>query len=192
MKDFRYHFIDYTDLEQYKKGEKALYKRSCIITFDDGYEGVYKNAYPIAKNNNIPFTIFVIIDNMGQKNVINWNQAREMKESKLVTIASHSMSHKDFSTLDITEAVEDVMKSYEKIEEKIGKENLKIFTYPYGLYKENQIIELSKKGYIQNLTDNKINKSDNLDMSGLHRCYSLNDSVFKILTKIIYRSIRYN
>jgi hypothetical protein len=42
------------------------------------------------------------------------------------------------------------------------------------------------------LTDNKINKSKNLDLSRLHRCYPLSDSIFKMTLKIFYRSIRYN
>ena len=35
---------NYEDLAKYKNGEEQLYKKSCIVTFDDGYEGVYENA----------------------------------------------------------------------------------------------------------------------------------------------------
>ena len=42
--DYGYKPITYKDLIEYSKGEKALYKKSFIITFDDGYEGVYKYA----------------------------------------------------------------------------------------------------------------------------------------------------
>ena len=38
---------------------------------------------------------------------------------------------------------------------------------------------------------NKINKSKDLNLYGLHRCYPLSDSLFKMELKIIYRSIRY-
>ena len=45
---------------------------------------------------------------------------------------------------------------------------------------------------INNLkADNKINKSNELYLSGLHRCYPLNDSIYKMWAKIFYRSIRY-
>ena len=54
------------------------------------------------------------------------------------------------------------------------------------------VYNLKKEGYIQNLTDNKINKSKDLDLYRLHRCYPLNDSIYKMMAKIIYRSIRYN
>ena len=68
---------------------------------------------------------------------------------------------------------------------------MKIFTYPYGLYSQEQLEPLKEEGYVINLTDNKINKSKDLNLYGLHRCYPLSDSLFKMELKIIYRSIRY-
>lgn len=190
--DFGYHFITYEDLQKFKNNEIKLYKKSCLLTFDDGYEGVYENAYPIAKKYNIPFTIFVITDNMNTQNVITWEQAKEMQDSGLITIASHSINHPEFTSLTVEEAVNNVNKSYEIIENNLGKQKLKIFTYPYGLFTEEQIIALEKEGYIQNLTDNKINKSKNLDLARLHRDYPLNDSPLKVIIKIIFRSIKYD
>ncbi len=192
LKDFGYNFITYGELKQFKDNEIKLKKRSCILTFDDGLEGVYKNAYPVAKKLNIPFTIFIVVDNIGQDGCITWEQAREMQESGLVTIASHSMEHPNFSELTVEQAVQNVNDSYKIIEEKLGNQAIKVFTYPYGLYTEEEIVELEKQGYIQNLTDNKINKSKSLDLNRLHRCYPLSDSKYKILLKILYRSIRYS
>lgn len=187
-----YEFITYSDLEKYKNGEISLKKKSCILTFDDGYEGVYQNVFPIAKEHNIPFTMFVITDNMGLEGVITWDEAKEMQDSGLVTIASHSIDHPEFTKLETEEAIANVSKSYEIIEEHLGKQNTKVFTYPYGLHTEEQINELEKEGYVQNLTDNRINKSKSLDLSRLHRCYPLSDSPTKMKLKILYRSIRYN
>ena len=192
LKDFGYHFISYQDLENFKNNKTKLYKKSCLLTFDDGYTGVYENAFPIAKKYNIPYTMFVITENMDTPNVITWEQAKEMQNSGLVTIGSHSIDHPEFTSLTVEEAVKNVNTSYELIEKNLGKQTLKIFTYPYGLYKDEQITELEKQGYIQNLTDNKINKSKKLDLARLHRDYPLNDSLFKVLLKIYYRSIRYN
>lgn len=186
-----YHFITYEDLQQYYNGNKKLYKKSCLVTFDDGYKGVYENAYPIVKEYNIPITIFVITDNMEKDGVLTWDETKEMSESGLVTIASHSTNHPEFTKLSSEEALENVNESYEIISEKIGENSTKIFTYPYGLYTEDEVQCLKENGYIQNLTDNKINKSNNLDIYSLHRCYPLNDSVSRMIAKIFYRSIRY-
>lgn len=192
LKNVGYHFIDYKDLVEYQKGNKKLYKKSCIVTFDDGYEGVYENAYPIAQKYNIPFTMFIIINNMETDGAITWQQAKEMTDSGLVTIASHSMNHPEFTSLSVQEAVINVNQSYENIEQKLGNSDIKIFTYPYGLHTNEQIQALKEEGYIQNLTDNKINKSKDLNLYGLHRCYPLSDSIYKMMAKIIYRSIRYD
>ena len=82
--------------------------------------------------------------------------------------------------------------SYVELREELNDENiLKVFTYPYGLYTDYEREVLWNNGYMQNLTDSKINFSNTLDFSGLHRSYPLNDSVFKILLKIQYRAFRY-
>ncbi len=192
LKSVGYHFITYEDLKEYKEGKKKLYKKSCILTFDDGYEEVYKNAYPIAIKYNIPFTMFIITENVGKDGTINWSEAKEMKDSGLVTIASHSENHADFSNLTVTDAINNVNKSYNEIEKNLSNGQTRIFTYPYGLYTNEEINELTNLGYIQNLTDNKINTSKNLDLSRLHRCYPLSDSTPKIILKIMYRNLRYN
>ena len=51
--------ISYEDLVAYKNGEKAIPKWSFLITFDDGYTGVYKYAFEIAKKYNIHVISFV-------------------------------------------------------------------------------------------------------------------------------------
>ena len=192
LKNSGYDFITYEQLQKFKNEELKLKKKSCILTFDDGYKGVYENAYPIAKKYNIPFTMFIITDTMNTDNVISWENAKEMQDSGLITIASHSINHPEFTSLSVEEAVNNVNTSYELIEKNLGKQKIKIFTYPYGLHKEEQNDALWENGYIQNLTDNKINKSKNLDLSRLHRCYPLSDSIYKITLKIFYRSIRYD
>ncbi|MBR2704795.1 MAG: polysaccharide deacetylase family protein [Clostridia bacterium] len=192
LKKAGYDFITYEDLENYSENKKRINKLSCIITFDDGWEGVYENAFPVIKKYNVPITIYLITDYMETPGYLTWDEAKEMQNSGLVTIASHSIDHAEFTNLSTEDAVSNVNKSYEIIEEKLGKQETKIFTYPYGIYTDEQIEALKNEGYIQNLTDNKINKSKSLDMARLHRCYPLSDSIVKMISKIIYRSIRYN
>lgn len=191
LKKFGYHFIDYDDLIEYKNGKKKIYKNSAIITFDDGYNNIYTKVFPFIKKENIPIASYIIINNMDDENVLTWENAKILNNSSLVTIASHSMDHADFSKLNTEDAIKNIEKSYEIIEKYLGKKEVKIFTYPCGLYKEETLNKLSEKGYIQNLTDNKINRSNNLNLHALSRCYPLSDSTSLIVLKIIYRSIRY-
>lgn len=185
--------ITYQDLVDYKNGTKAIPKWSFIITFDDGYEGVYKYAFEIAKKYNIPITSFAIDDKVGEPGYYTWEQAKEMHDSGLVSIYSHGLTHIEYDAESKEKLLEDTRKAYEKLVTNMNDENLlKVFTYPYGLYTEEQRETLKNDGFIQNLTDNKINTSNNLDLYGLHRTYPLEDSPLKIILKIQYRVLKYS
>lgn len=184
--------ISYEDLVAYKNGEKAIPKWSFLITFDDGYTGVYKYAFEIAKKYNIPMTSFEITDTVGIPGYYTWDEAREMKESGLMSIYLHGYTHTQYDKETPEKLLEDTNMAQEDLQNKLGDNNiLKVFTYPYGLYTNEERNTLWQAGYIQNLTDNRINLSNTLDLSGLHRSYPLNNSVLKILLKIQYRVIRY-
>lgn len=184
--------ISYEDLLAYQKGEKAIPKWSFLITFDDGYSGVYKYAFEIAKKYNIPMASFEITDTIGSEGYYDWNQAKEMHESGLMSIYLHGYTHIKYDEKTPEELLIDTNMAYENLKNELGDKNvLKVFTYPYGLSTNEERQMLKEAGYVQNLTDNKINTSKELDLSGLHRSYPLNDSVLKIILKIQYRAIRY-
>jgi peptidoglycan/xylan/chitin deacetylase (PgdA/CDA1 family) len=185
--------ISYQDLVEYKAGEMAIPKWSFLITFDDGCSGVYEYAFDIAKKYNIPMTSFVIDQTLEKDGgTFTWAQAKEMHDSGLISIYSHGYQHLEYDKQDSKDLVSQTNQAYEDLKAKLQDENiLKVFTYPYGLYNMDDINALADEGYIQNLTDNKVNESKNLNLSMLHRCYPLSDSVFKILLKINYRIMRY-
>ena len=184
--------ISYQDLVDYYNGEKAISKWSFLITFDDGYTGVYKYAYEIAKKYNIPMTSFLIDDCVGIPGYYTWDEAKEMSDSGLISIYSHGLEHLEYDKLPTETLVEKTNIAYENLKKNLEKDDLlKVFTYPYGLYTEDELNTLKSLGYVQNLTDNRINMSDTLNIYALHRSYPLNNSVFKILLKIQYIVIRY-
>lgn len=184
--------ISYEDLVAYKNGKKAIPKWSFLVTFDDGYTGVYKYAFKIAKKYNIPMTSFEISDTVGTTGYYTWEQAKEMKESGLMSIYLHGYTHTQYDQETPERLLSDTNNAQEDLENHLEDNNiLKVFTYPYGLYTNEERNVLWQAGYVQNLTDNRINLSDRLDLSGLHRSYPLNNSVLKILLKIQYRVLKY-
>ena len=126
--------ISYEDLLAYQKGEKAIPKWSFLITFDDGYSGVYKYAFEIAKKYNIPMASFEITDTIGSEGYYDWNQAKEMHESGLMSIYLHGYTHIKYDEKTPEELLIDTNMAYENLKNELGDKNvLKVFTYPYGL-----------------------------------------------------------
>ena len=135
LKKIGYTPISYEDLIQYKEGKKAIPKRSYLITFDDGYIGIYNYAFKIAKKYNIPMTSFIIDDCVGAPGYYTWEQAKEMNDSGLMAIYSHGLKHIQYNLVEPKNFVNQINKAYKNLKEKLQDENmLKVFTYPYGLY----------------------------------------------------------
>ena len=139
------------DYIKWQQGEKELPQKPVIITFDDGYLNNYTHAYPIIKELNIPVTIFVITSRMGMSNGVTyphftWEQAKEMEESGLVDIESHTNMHSDFHLTDKKNAIAELRMSKFLIKKYLNKD-AKFLAYPYGYYTDFVKAEAEKAGY---------------------------------------------
>lgn len=166
IKERGYSSISLNDLKNYYENGINLPKKSVLITFDDGLEGVYKFAYPILKKYNFKAVFFVISSRVERvTNFVNWNELKEMVESKIFEIGSHTYdSHKTYnlngkfvsviSTKIDNEDYEtfkervsnDFSLSKKEIEKNTGKEVI-AFAYPYGEYSIDTINFLKESGF---------------------------------------------
>lgn len=98
-----FHFISVQDILDYRHLHKKLPDKAVLVTFDDGYQSVYTNAFPILKQHSIPFVVALVgswmktedkVDFAGHKidrdKFMSQKAIHEMVESGLVEIASHS------------------------------------------------------------------------------------------------------
>lgn len=103
------------------------------VSFDDIYDSVFTNAYPILKRLNIPFIIFVTpglidkIDPASKFPHITKEHLEELMEDELCIVGSHSMEHKPFRYYSESEAIRSMEDS--KI---ILNRKTDIFAFPYG------------------------------------------------------------
>ena len=69
-------------------------KKPVLITFDDGYESLYKYALPVSVKLRVPMTVFIITSRIGQKPqfsaYLTESQIKEMNASGLWYFGSHS------------------------------------------------------------------------------------------------------
>ena len=85
------------DFIAWRRGEKSIPDKSCVITIDDGYRSGYTTAWPILKKFGYPFTMFIYTNFVrGQPNSggqsMSWEELAEMRDAG-VDIQSHTISH---------------------------------------------------------------------------------------------------
>jgi len=98
-----YHFVSVDDVLADEAKKVPLPDKAVLITFDDGYRSVYDSAWPILKMFRIPAVVAVVCSWEDDKTQVNfdgkeiprsklmsWQQLRELSDSGLVEIGSHS------------------------------------------------------------------------------------------------------
>jgi peptidoglycan/xylan/chitin deacetylase (PgdA/CDA1 family) len=114
----------------------SLPPKPILLTFDDNYEGQYKYAFPLLKKYNYPAVWSVHTRYVGVKDAnpkAGWAELKEMRESGLITIASHTVNHQNLVTTPLSDAeiLKELRDSKEVLEKELGIE-VKYFTYPEG------------------------------------------------------------
>ncbi|MDF9406959.1 MAG: Poly-beta-1,6-N-acetyl-D-glucosamine N-deacetylase precursor [Pelotomaculum sp. PtaB.Bin013] len=95
LHDNGYQVIPLKQLISHMQTNEKLPEKALVITFDDGYEGDYKVAYPILKKYNMPATIFLIANRdqyfgPDAPPMLTWEEMREMEGSGLIDIQAHT------------------------------------------------------------------------------------------------------
>jgi len=103
------------------------------ITFDDGYKDNLLIAAPILKKYNIPFSIFIITNEVKRKNklFLSSEDIRVLVDDYGATIGSHSASHARLADCNNIVLKEELLSSKNYLEDILGQEITSI-SYPHG------------------------------------------------------------
>ena len=125
------------------------------ITFDDAFESVYENAYPVLREFGSSFTIFPLTGYIGRNNEwevnlggrkfrhMSWEQILSMEGAE---VGSHGVGHRDLTGLSDRELTEELNESKQIIEERTGVE-VEHMSLPFGRYDQRVIAAATKAGY---------------------------------------------
>ncbi|MDR3404376.1 MAG: polysaccharide deacetylase family protein [Chthoniobacter sp.] len=158
--------IPMQDFLAWRRGEKSIPNKSCLITIDDGWVSAYTNAWPILKKYNYPFTLFIYINYVGTGGKsMSWDQLAEMRDAG-VDIESHTYSHsslkvpggnvdakakalikQDVAALGVDGWLrKEIIGSKEVLEKQLGIK-CNVFAYPFGVWSPKAVEIVKEAGY---------------------------------------------
>lgn len=146
LKDNGYTTINLEDLYLYINNKIKLGPKTVVITFDDGYEDNFINAYPILKECGFKATIFVVTSYLDKGTLFLNTKDLNLLQSGGVDIESHTYNHDYLSKLTYEEQLKSLKKSKEEIEKKLNKK-VNFLAYPFGAFNEDTIKAAKESGY---------------------------------------------
>lgn len=126
------------------------------LTFDDGYQDNHDIAYPILKQMNVPFAIYVTTGFINNRLPMWWypdqqlglglEELRELDREPLCTIGAHTVSHPRLNTLSASEQRKEIVDSRATLEQWLGH-HIHHFSYPHGAYNDETISTVCECGF---------------------------------------------
>lgn len=118
-------------------------ENALVITFDDGYESVSRDAWPRLKARNFTATVFLVTDHCGGTNqwpgqkaaaplspLVSWNDVEAMA-AQGCEFGAHTRTHACLPVLGRAAIEDEVAGSQDAIRQHTGQA-VQVFAYPYG------------------------------------------------------------
>ena len=137
-------------LDHVQRGRHVL-ERVFVVTFDDGFESVYTDAFPILQELQIPATVFINTAYIGSDapfpfdlwgsqfrnevrsdayRPLSWRHVYELAGTGLIEFGAHTHTHRDFRGRP-RDFYNDLLTNLEMLREELGEESFP-FAFPFG------------------------------------------------------------
>lgn len=161
LRDNDFNVIGLDSLISSLQSGQAVPERAVVISFDDGYISIYEEAFPMLREFDYPFSLFLSTEpiNNEQRNYMSWEQIREMSEAGVI-IGNHMIDHPymlatkqgETEPQHLQRLREDLLQAEQTIFEHTGQSH-RYLAYPYGEYDADikaMLAELNFVGLAQN------------------------------------------
>lgn len=118
--------------------------KALVLTFDDGYETVYKEAFPVLRHYGMTATVFLTVGNrktdagrlpsLEGRSMMSWSEIRQMQQER-IDFGAHTLTHPDLTQLSTKQAESEICESKMIIEDALSVP-VNTFAYPFGRYNE--------------------------------------------------------
>lgn len=122
-----------------------------VLTFDDGYRDFYDQAWPVLKRLGLKSSSAVITNfadrgDRGDQMYMSWSMIKELDQTGMVEIASHTQSHNDLTRMSVGQRWTELSQSKAVIEGYLGHP-CNTFVYPSGQFNGAVVADASRAGY---------------------------------------------
>lgn len=163
----------------YFNNQIKLSKKPVVLTFDDGYQDAYTQAFPILKKYNFRATFYIIANDINKSGYLTKDEILEMMKYGM-KFGSHSLSHPNLTTIPEEKAEQEIFGS-KIILQRITGSIVSDFCYPGGTFNQNVENIVINSGYTTGTTTiNNVN-AGKTDPFRLNRLNIRNDTQFENL-----------
>ena len=146
LADSGYHTILPDQLYAYLAYGAPLPKKPLMLTFDDTDLDQFTIARPEMKKYGFKGVFFIMTVSIGRPHYMSKEQIKQLADEGNV-IAAHTWDHHNFKKFAGKDWETQIDKPTKKLAEITGKE-IKYFAYPFGLWNEQGLPELHKRGFL--------------------------------------------
>jgi peptidoglycan/xylan/chitin deacetylase (PgdA/CDA1 family) len=146
LKQHGYEPVFLKTIIQRHNNHKTIPPRWVALTFDGGYDDFYTHVYPLLRKYNVKATVFPVVSSIESEGFVTWAQLKEMEESGLVEIGSHSFNHLPATCLSVADAKEEKELSKAFLDKRL-KVAVVSYAYPYGAVNDQAEKLVKDAGY---------------------------------------------
>jgi peptidoglycan/xylan/chitin deacetylase (PgdA/CDA1 family) len=139
-----YRTLSLPETANYLKPNASFPDRSFVITFDDGFQSAYEEAFPVLQRYEMSATVFLTVGektavkvcdrlpSMENRPMLTWGEVREMHRWG-INFGAHTLTHPDLTDLPSDRIEAELSNSKAVIEDALSAP-VTCFAYPYGRF----------------------------------------------------------
>lgn len=163
LRDNGFHFATMSDLVA-----GSVPARTVAITFDDGYEDNYTQAFPLLKKYGARATLYLVVERhdrdwstykkahhasgeLMRESKLSDAQVREMLQSGVFELGAHTLTHANLPTLSDADRQAEVAGAKQSLENTFAT-TVGSFAYPFGIFGDTDVAAVRAAGYSNAVT----------------------------------------
>lgn len=174
---------------------KTPFLKTVVLTFDDGFQNFFSEAFPVLEGFGFRATVFLVTDFCGKNNdwagnppelppskLLSWDEIRQLHKYG-IEFGGHSRTHPDLTKISNSRLAGEVRESKAMIEDHLGGE-VATFAYPFGKFNlpvKQAVADSYKAGVSTNLGKVRAG-SDLFSLERVDTYYLSNPKIFSRLS----------